>query len=641
MHRSYLAPSIFLGLLTIAAPAAAQRVRDNAAASAEDAFGTSIGNERVGLYSSTEVRGFSPVQANNIRIEGLYLDRPAPFTDRLVEGNSIRVGLTAQNYLFPAPTGIVDYRIRPAGNRPVVSTLIGLNSFGGGRIEVDTQIPVVADRLSIVAGAAGFLDEYASGADAVLASYAVAPRWKPQEGLEIIPFWSRIDTWDREASPVYIPAGPFLPPRVERRFYPGPDWADTRNVVTHTGAIAKWRAGDGWALAAGLFRSVTETPEQYAHILAELTPDGTATRRISRDPLQKIAATSGELRASKTVREGQRRHSFHLTLRGRLRDSLFGGGRGLSFGRVGIEDPIDIARPEFAPGAQTVEDVSQWIAGLAYDGRWEGVGSIGLGLQRTGYRKTVVRPGAQPSRTNDQAWLPTATLALDVAPRLALYGSYTRGLEESGIAPDSAANRTEVLPAILTSQADAGLRWKATDSFSVIAGLFEVKKPYFAADARNVFTELGEVRHRGIELSAAGTAAKGLTLVAGAVLMRPRVTGDPVREGRIGRRALGQTGRMLTLSAQYAVPGIEGFQLALNATHRGARVADTLNRVEVPARTIVDAGVRYTFTLGRTPALLRFTIVNLTNAYDWQIVGSGGYQVNAPRNTTLFLTMDF
>jgi len=269
------------------------------------------------------------------------------------------------------------------------------------------------------------------------------------------------------------------------------------------------------------------------------------------------------------------------------------------------------------------------------------VGSLSLGLQKTRYRKTVQRPGEQAARTVDNAWLPTATLALELGPNLAAYGSYTRGLEESGTAPDGAANRTEVLPAILTSQIDAGLRWRASPAFSIVSGLFEVEKPYFAADANNVFRQLGDVRHRGIELSAAGTVAPNLTVVAGAVLLRPRVTGEPVRAGRVGRRAIGQAARVLTLSAQYALPRAEGLTLALNATHRGARAADTLNLVEVPARTIVDAGIRYRFSLGSTPALLRFTLNNLTNAYDWQIVGSGGYQVNSPRNATLFLTMDF
>ncbi len=39
----------------------------NAAAGAEGAFGSSIGKERVGLYSGNDMRGFSPVTANNIR----------------------------------------------------------------------------------------------------------------------------------------------------------------------------------------------------------------------------------------------------------------------------------------------------------------------------------------------------------------------------------------------------------------------------------------------------------------------------------------------------------------------------------------------------------------------------------------------
>lgn len=228
-----------------------------------------------------------------------------------------------------------------------------------------------------------------------------------------------------------------------------------------------------------------------------------------------------------------------------------------------------------------------------------------------------------------------------ISKTLAIYGSYTKGLEETGLAPDSAANRTEALPAILTSQVDAGLRWKAPGRFSLVAGLFEVRKPYFAADEANVFRELGNVRHRGIELWAAGPVTDGLTLVAGAVLMQPRVTGEAVTLGRVGARPLGQPSQLLTLAAQYALRGVEGVQLTLNATHRGTRAADTRNLVELPARTILDAGVRWRFDLGDNPALLRVQLLNLTNAYDWALVGSGSYQVNATRQLTMFLTVDF
>ncbi|NJC09622.1 TonB-dependent receptor domain-containing protein [Polymorphobacter fuscus] len=625
----------------LAVPAVAQRVTDNAATNAEDAFGTSIGNERVGLYSGSDVRGFSPATANNIRLEGLYIDRPAAFTDRLVQGNVVRVGLTAQNYLFPAPTGIVDYRIRPAGNDFVLSTMLGLNSWGGGRLELDAQLPVIKDRLSLVAGIAGFVDELAPGNQSFYGSYALAARWKPAPGVEVIPFWSRVDLYNREAAPLYTPAGAFLPPAVRRRFFPGPEWADQRNTVQHYGILTKARLTPEWQVAAGLFRSTSDSATNYAQNFTQMQPDGTAIRRITADPQQTLGGTSGEVRISRTFADGPRRHTLHAALRGRDRASRYGGGASVLYERGSVEAVLTSPRPEFVFGPQTSERVRQAIAGIAYDGRWQGVGGLSLGLQRTWYRKRVDRPGTPLARTDDEAWLPNITASADLTDRLAFYSSFTRGLEETGLAPDSAANRTEALPAILTSQVDAGLRWKAPRGINILAGLFDVRKPYFAADEANVFRELGNVRHRGMELSAAGPIAPRLTIVAGAVLMQPRVSGPAVALGRVGPRPIGQPSRLLTLAAQYAVAGIDGFALTLNATHRGPRAADTRNLVELPARTILDAGVRWRFDLGANPALLRVQLLNLTNAYDWALVGSGSYQVNAPRQLTMFLTVDF
>ena len=89
------------------------------------------------------------------------------------------------------------------------------------------------------------------------------------------------------------------------------------------------------------------------------------------------------------------------------------------------------------------------------------------------------------------------------------------------------------------------------------------------------------------------------------------------------------------------MPGLDGVQLTLNVTHRGTRAADTRNLVFLPARTIIDAGFRWRFDLGDNPALLRVTMLNVANTYDLALVGSGSYQVNAPRQVTMFLTVDF
>jgi iron complex outermembrane receptor protein len=619
--------------------ALAQRVNDNAVAGAEDAFGASIGNERVGLYSSSEVRGFSPITAGNVRLEGLYMDRPASFTDRLVESNVVRVGLAAQNYLFPAPTGVVDYRIRPAGPKPVVSVMGGYGPLGGGRLEVDSQIPV-SERLSVAAGVAGFVDEYASGSDAALASYGVAARWRPADDVLVLPFWSRIDTWDREATPLYVAAPGTLPAPVERRRYVGPAWADYRNVAINYGVLGRAPLPGGFELAAGLFRSLNHTRENHAHLLTGVQRDGTARRLISRDPAQELASTSGELRVSRTSSGDDWAHGLHASLRGRYRDGRYGGGRSIDYGRTNVAEALDTPEPELDLGPRTRDVVRQWSAGLAYDVRWRGRGSLMLGLQRTDYRKTVRRPGLSAAVTHDPAWLYNVAASWTASPTLAFYGSLTRGLEESGVAPDSAANRTQALPAIITRQWDAGARWALPGDLRLVAGGFEVRKPYFAPDEANVFRALGAVRHRGVEVSLTGSPLEGLSLVGGAVLMQPRVTGEPVAQGRLGREPVGQTTTILSLSGTWRLPP-EGLAFTFAANHHGRRVADQLNRAYTPGATVLDLGLRYRFDLGETPALLRLQVTNVTDQFDWKVVSSGTFEVNAPRTATLFLTVDF
>jgi len=75
-------------LLTVAsafAPAEAQHTSDNPVASAEDAFGLTLGLESIGLYTPTSVRGFSRQVAGNVRIDGLYFDQQGGLSNRVVE----------------------------------------------------------------------------------------------------------------------------------------------------------------------------------------------------------------------------------------------------------------------------------------------------------------------------------------------------------------------------------------------------------------------------------------------------------------------------------------------------------------------------------------------------------------------------
>ena len=161
----------------LANPGAAwgQRTGENAVASAQDAFGTSVGNERVGLYTPFGARGFSPVQAGNVRINGMYIDYQADLSDRLIAGSNVRVGLTAQGYPFPAPTGVADFSLRLPGSEAVASAVVGIGPFGGARVELDAQLPVT-DTLGIAAGAGVNRQEIHHGGDQHLLTAAVVAR---------------------------------------------------------------------------------------------------------------------------------------------------------------------------------------------------------------------------------------------------------------------------------------------------------------------------------------------------------------------------------------------------------------------------------------------------------------------------------
>ncbi|WP_223621555.1 TonB-dependent receptor [Lysobacter sp. ESA13C] len=643
MRRDALAWALALIAATATGAVQAQRTDDNAVTAAEDAFGATLGNETIGLYSTKQVRGFSPVDAGNVRMDGVYFDRQGTVPPRLVEGSTIRVGLSALSYPFPAPTGIVDYRLQKAGDQRVISVVGALNAYGAPALELDAKLPVIPGRLGIAAGVSYAREEYYDGADARYLRAGVVPRWRPTENIEILPFWSISRGRDEEVAPTIITAGNHLPPKIERRRHFGQTWSDNEYDSRNYGVLGKARFGDDWALTGGVFRSINNMPSGFAELFVDTTRDGLAREKVIADPRQRSASTSGELRLSRSFREGPRLHVLHVAARGRRLDSEYGGSApALDFGVRPLGEPLPMPEPvAFAFGPRTHDQVRQWTGGLAYEGRWREVGELSLGIQRSRYEKSVDQPGLPRTSTRDQPWLPNANVSVYLGKRLALYAGHTRGLEESGIAPDDAANRNEALPAIRTRQSDAGLRWAFADGMKLVAGAFDVRKPYFTTDERNVYGAIGEVRHRGVELSLSGRPMDSLSLVAGAVLMRPRVSGEAVRLGRVGDRPIGQTERVLRADLEYRPPSWAGLSFDLSMSHYGERIASRDGRNRVPDYTLVDVGARYRFRLGSAPATLRLLVANVGDTYTWNIYGNNSFGLTDGRRYVAQLAVDF
>lgn len=633
--------SILLAAAILPSPSLAQRADENATVSAEDAFGSSIGNESVGIYASGTVRGFSAYDAGNARIEGLYYNESGAITDLLQSGSDIRVGLAAFGYPFPAPTGIVDTKLsRIDVEKPVLSVRLASGQYLGPDATAELSVPLT-DTFGIKGAVGYFDDQYPDGAGAWFLSYGSVARWRAAKGVELTAYFSRYDYGDEEQGPVVYTNGDFLPGKVKRRKYFGQEWAEWAGHAQNYGAFAKAEL-DGWKLEAGLFNS-RFTQDRFASAWF----DGVDRNGIGREFVlsgrdQRFASTSGEARVSREFPEGPRLHRLIASYRGRNVQSDFGGYdlADLGLGAIGIQSRE--AEPTFAFGALTDDQVRQRSAAFGYDLLWKGVGELNMGLTRTDYRKRVAEPGLPIVSRRDQLWLWNAALAITTTEKLTLYAATTRGLEESGTAPANAANAYEVLPALRTRQMEAGFRYALPANMRLVGAAFDIRKPYFETDTSdNVYRILGNVRHRGVELSLSGEPVKGLNVVAGLLLLEPRVTGEAVADGRLGGKPIGRTSTLLDLNLDYRFPNWQAFSVDLGLLYEGERVANAANSLSIPARATLDLGARYRFKIGQSPATLRLSVTNLTNVYGWRVFSGGGFKANAPRTASLSVTADF
>ncbi len=607
-------------------PALAQRAGDNAVSSAEDAFGTTVGDETIGLYGVRNARGFNPMSAGNVRIEGMYFDRPSSgpgevIIDRLLRGSTVRVGISAQSYPFPAPTGIVDLRLRLPGDEFLVSPFISYGPYNQTAVEVDSQIPIVPGQLSMSVGGRWEHVEEGNGTDAEDWSAATILRWRPSDNAEVISFWGRAVRADWEANPWIFMQGSVLPAKIERRLNWAQEWATYKQTDTNYGVITRYTPARDWTIRAALFRAHYFRAESHLTFYSNTTPDGIGEISHLSTPPQTFASYSGELRVSRVFSEGPRRHTIHLTGRGRKGNRLFGGTDVVDGGTGMIGVPAPIPKPSFVFGERGTDDSRQWTGGAVYEGLWPGVGSVSVGIQKAFYDREVVTPGLPISISDSKPWLYNGSVSIFASDLLTFYGSYTRGLEESGVATQQSSNRGEAQPASLTEQIDAGFRYTVLPGVQFVAGAFQIKKPYFERDAVNIFRRLGTLSHRGIELSLAGEVVDDLSVVAGMVLLQARVSGELVDQGAVGNVPIGVKPRVGRLDLEYGPDAWRGISLDLRLENVKQGFADTSNTLKLNGYTTLNLGARYRFEIADVPATLRLRVENVTNTYAWEVQG--------------------
>ncbi|MGE3866641.1 MAG: hypothetical protein AB7G04_06970 [Hyphomonadaceae bacterium] len=633
------------------APAWGQsRAGENATRTADDAFGVAVGNDRIGLYNERDARGFSPLAAGNVRIEGLYYDMRGIIPSRVLASTAIRVGLAAQNYPFPAPTGIADYTLRAVQYKNTFSNVIVLGPNAGYSIEFDGQRVIVPDKFGVAFGMWSRKDDQVPGdSNGSMGSYAIVPRWKPYDGAEVTAFLTYGGILEDKFNPLVFTSGPFLPPDIYAKFF-GQDWSLANTYFLSYGSFAKLPMGDHWTLNAGVFRHNTHTDGLVADLYLNTDQAGLpATHTVTKEWPQKNPSVSGEARLTGVFQGENLRQTVHVMTRGRTFERFFGGSARANLTPVPVGEPIFIPEPDWTYGVKSVDAVQQWAVGAQYQLAWRKLGEVSIGVQQVDYKKEIRSlSGAPAMKTTDKPTFVNSAVAVNVTPKLVAYASFAQGLEEAPIAPENALNANEAPPAIHTEQHDFGIRYRIAPRLNFILGYFDIEKPYFNVDAGRVYRNLGDETHKGYEISLAGPVTGRLNLVLGAVLQKPEVSGEAVQAGLIGPKPVSQAETTLRLNLDYRTPWIEGLSVDAAWVYVGERAATSRTFTELGGKQLnvkdyqtLDLGMRYRFKIGTHRSTLRAQVFNVFDTFTWKVYPSGGLYVTNPRNFGMSLATDF
>jgi iron complex outermembrane receptor protein len=607
---------------------------DNAVQSAADAFGERVGTEQSGLYSETQVRGFDLNDSGAYRIDDAYFSRAAAMNDPVLAGVGVRVGVNAVRLAYPAPSGVVNYRLRQAGPVNELRLGMGWRDFGTRVIQGDGSF---RDGEFSLAG--GFvwrpLFRLAGGNAGRALDVGGVGTWEiaPEQRLRA---FATLYQRGYDGDFAVIPAEAALPPNLRNNHQYSPSWAETEALNSNLGMLYDARIG-GFTIDLAAFHSVFDI-ERTDYTLLSIDSAGHASATNYRNPDRSKTSDSAEARVGRQFEAGHLSHLATVSLRAGRTVVDLTSNLAIPLGAFDVRggDTPDGVELTWA-GTRGEDTVEQVTASAGYGLAWSDSVQLRFAVHRTRYDKEVLSIASIRTEGVSESTLYNASAIVTFTERTAMFGSWMTGLEESGVAPTSAINRDDVLPPVEAKQFELGLRHAITPRLTVIGAAFDVSKPTNGFRADRSFGGVGEVRHRGIEGSIAGQLGASTSVVLGAVAFEPKVTGPLVDAGVVGSRAAGVSQVVINANIERRLGGEWSVDAGLGYT--GERWADTANTFKTPAVTTVNIGARHRFDLAGHRAEFRILGSNLTGVEGYRAMQSGVLTPIAPRTVRAMLTV--
>lgn len=335
----------------LSVPSFAQRADVNAVTSADDAFGFSSAGETIGLYDSGNVRGFSPSRAGNVRIEGLYFDWQARFTDDALNATRVRVGLSALDFPFASPSGIADYQLRHA-DADLLSGSVSVGPFGARAFNATWASRAAARGVALLLSAGGLDDKSAAGASGKDESVGVVADVQVAEHARLTVFANYQEYAQSQSDPTFYSSGASLPAPFERGVRLSQPWVRENGANENAGALWRADASGGWTVSGGLFYSRWLPWQSFDTIITDADRSERTDATVYASADADNHSFSGDLRLQHDWQWIGSQQQDTFSLRGRALQRRYGGEQEIALGAIDPDAPTSVDRPFLAYGLQ-------------------------------------------------------------------------------------------------------------------------------------------------------------------------------------------------------------------------------------------------------------------------------------------------
>ena len=574
-----------------------------------------------GDYDWLRIRGFQADQT------GIYLDNAQnlafafgsffidPYTLERIE---VLRGASSALYGGSNPGGIVNYvSKRPGGS--IGELTVGVNDAVGGFIEFDYGQDIDEDRAYRLTGRIEGGDKYDAFNDGVRGTFAPSFKFVTDGGTEVT-LLANIHVADEQHNgSTFLPYSGTVVPTTQFGFidpdanFSDPTWDTYERSQISLSAIVEHEFANGFTFT-GIGRlgyaDVLERyyfPFGYAGFSPTPTDAAGTLSLIAFEHDTQVATAQTDLRYYGKVDTGSVEHSLLFGLDARYYEIDEVQSSGFATNSVVAPTPpgIPVLNPPFQDATTEQSQIGLYFQDqLRWGSGW--IGTVNLRHDFVDSRQDGA--GAFSRDDSETSW--RLALAYEFASGFTPYATYSSYFNPLITSPANGVTEPET-----GDQIEIGFKWAPDGgNFSLTGALFEIDQDNVVVGFFPVFSQLGRVRSRGIELEGEYDFGNGFAVQGAATFLDGEVREDSIA-ALVGTTPTLIPESEISLFGQYAFQDVmRGLTLGAGVRFRGESFADAANTLKVPDSTIFDVFASYEFQNGVE------AVLSVTNVADERYV---------------------